>query len=396
MHTYRGLFAVSEFRALFAGNASSVAGLTMQGLALSALVYAQTGSPFLAALAYLAGFLPQAAGAASLLSLADRVPPRGFLALWDLVRASTAVLLALGDLPVWGMLALVMTVGLGDAVAGAVRMAVVADLVPRDGFVLARSVLNISVGAMQIVGFAVGGTLLATIGAKSALLAAAGFAAGSAAVLRLGLRPHPPTAVGRASLSTTHRGNKQLLGSPPVRAVLIASWVPNGLIVGAEALYVPYAGDQAGTLFVAAAGGMLVGDVAIGRWVPPTRRTHLAVPLLMLLAAPYLIFIAQPGLWSAALIVTTASLGFSATLVLQDRLISLVPDELRAQAFGLAGSGMMTMQALGAAAAGSIAELFSPGIAMAAVATASLLATTVLARQLRNTAAPVAEDIQQP
>lgn len=384
MHTYGEVFAVSEFRALFAGNASSVAGLTMQGLALSALVYSQTGSPFLAALAYLAGFLPQAVGAATLLSLADRIPPRGFLALWDLARATAAMTLALGDLSVWGMLALVMAVGLVDAVAGAVRMAIVADLVPQDGYVLARSVLNISVGAMQILGFAVGGTLLATIGARPALLTAAGFAATSAAILRLGLRPRPPKAVGRASLSTTHQGNKQLLTNPAIRALLVANWVPNGLIVGAEALYVPYAGNAAGVLFVAAALGMLIGDVAVGRWVPRARRARLAVPLLLLLAAPYLVFIVEPDLWLAAPAVAVASVGFAASLVLQDRLLSTVPDELRAQAFGLAGSGMMTMQAAAAALAGVTAEVLSPGLAMAAVAFASLAATTLLTPRLRD------------
>ena len=82
MTTYRELFANREFRAFFAGNAAGVAGQTMQMLALSALVYATTGSPLLAALALFGGLLPQAIGAMTLLALADRVPPRGFLAGW--------------------------------------------------------------------------------------------------------------------------------------------------------------------------------------------------------------------------------------------------------------------------------------------------------------------------
>ena len=43
MRTYRELLAVPEFRTLFAGNALAVAAVTMQQLALSALVYARTG-----------------------------------------------------------------------------------------------------------------------------------------------------------------------------------------------------------------------------------------------------------------------------------------------------------------------------------------------------------------
>ena len=77
MSTYRALFTVGEFRALF-GAQAMVAGQTMQMLALSTLVYARTASPLLAAVAYLAGFAPQALGAATLLSLADRVRCVGY------------------------------------------------------------------------------------------------------------------------------------------------------------------------------------------------------------------------------------------------------------------------------------------------------------------------------
>ena len=82
MTTFREIFAVGEFRALFAGQSLTTAGRTMQMLALSALVYATTGAPLLAALALLGGLLPQAVGALTLLSYADRVRPRGFLGAW--------------------------------------------------------------------------------------------------------------------------------------------------------------------------------------------------------------------------------------------------------------------------------------------------------------------------
>jgi hypothetical protein len=76
--TYNALLANGEFRALFTGNAAAVAGQIMQMLVLSALVYATTKSPLLAALAFFGGLLPQAVGALTLLSVADRVRPRGF------------------------------------------------------------------------------------------------------------------------------------------------------------------------------------------------------------------------------------------------------------------------------------------------------------------------------
>ena len=60
MTTYREVFAVREYRALLGGFALQLTGETVKMLALAVLVFASTGSPLLAALAYVAGFLPQA------------------------------------------------------------------------------------------------------------------------------------------------------------------------------------------------------------------------------------------------------------------------------------------------------------------------------------------------
>ncbi len=70
----------------------------------------------------------------------------------------------------------------------------------------------------------------------------------------------------------------------------LALWVPNGLIVGCESLFVPYAPRHAGLLFAFAALGMLAGDTLAGRFVPARWRERLSAPLRLLLAAPYLVF----------------------------------------------------------------------------------------------------------
>ena len=61
----------------------------------------------------------------------------------------------------------------------------------------------------------------------------------------------------------------------------------------------------------------------------------------------------------------------------------LTPDEVRGQALGLASSGMLAMQGAGAAVAGAVAQLSSPGAAMTAMAAISLAATLILAPGLR-------------
>ena len=102
----------------------------MQMFALSALVYATTGSPLLAALAFLGGLLPQAVGALTLLSLADRVPPRGFPAGWHAVKAAVVVLFATGVLPVWATLLLIMVFGAFDALSGGIRACLTCGQMP--------------------------------------------------------------------------------------------------------------------------------------------------------------------------------------------------------------------------------------------------------------------------
>ena len=74
--TYRSVFAVGQFRVLCASMFLYVLGFEFEILGLSVLVYAQTRSAFLAALAFAMGFGPQVIGGALFTSLADRLPPR--------------------------------------------------------------------------------------------------------------------------------------------------------------------------------------------------------------------------------------------------------------------------------------------------------------------------------
>ena len=92
----------------------------------------------------------------------------------------------------------------------------------------------------------------------------------------------------------TREVNRRLLGSRVVRPIYLTLWVPNGLIVGCEALFVPFAGERAGYLFAVSAAGMLIGDVVVGRFVPTALRDRLIGPLRFLLAVPYLGFFLVP------------------------------------------------------------------------------------------------------
>ncbi|WP_419999133.1 MFS transporter [Streptomyces boninensis] len=388
MRTYRELAHVPEFRPLFGNAAAHVAGMTVSGLALGTLVYDRTRSPLLSALSMFGPSLAQMLGATMLLSAADRLPPRATTTGIELVYAAGTAALAIPGMPLGGMFAVIVVLGVVGSVGGGVRYGLLTEVLPKEGYLLGRSVLNMSAGTMQICGYGAGGVLVLALGERGTLLAGAGLYLLAAAASRFGLTRRPPRASGRPSVAATWRTNRLLWSSRPRRYVYLALWVPNGLVVGCESLFVSYEPRHAGVLFAAAAAGMLTGDIIGGRFVPKGRRTRLGVPMLILLAAPYLIFALQPPLYLAAAIAGVSSVGFCASLMQQERLMNLTPEELSGHAFGLHASGMLTMQAVGAGLAGVIAERTSPGTAMAVMAAASLAVTASLARGLSLSSSP--------
>src|SRR5580704_13234424 len=187
--TYRSVFAVGEFRVLFATLLMFVLGFEFEILGLSVRVYAQTRSAFLTALAFSMGFAPQALGGALFTSLADRLPPRLVIAAGLLTRAVPGLVIGLWPaLPVPAMLALVAAAATATPVFTAASSAVLPDVLDGDRYVLGRSVFSLTGSATQIIGLGIGGAILAALPARRLLLAAGLSLLAAAVVARLGLR----------------------------------------------------------------------------------------------------------------------------------------------------------------------------------------------------------------
>ncbi|MFJ1809966.1 MULTISPECIES: MFS transporter [unclassified Streptomyces] len=394
-HTYRQLFRVPEFTPLFLSAAAHAAAGTVSGLALATLVYRATDSPLLSAVSMFGPSLAQVLGATFFLSGADRLPPRSALTGLALAFAAATAVLALPGLPVWGVFAVVLLQGLIASLGGGVRWGLLNEILSKDGYLPGRSLFNMLNGLMQIIGFAVGGALVTTLSPRPVLLLATLLYTAAAVVTRLGLTARPPRASGRPSVAVTRRTNALLWSSRPRRLTYLGLWLPNGLVVGCEALYVSYDPDAAGTLFACGALGMLVGDVTVGRLVPAAVRPRLVTPLLLLLATPYVFFALRPALPLAAACATLASVGFGASLVQQERLMALTPPELSGHALGLHSAGMLTMQGVSAALAGGVAQLTSPATAMTVMALTSIAVTLTLKAAARTEAVREAHDFDR-
>jgi MFS family permease len=388
MRTYRELFAVPEFRVLFTTTSLNVAAGSVGSLALGTLVYAETRSPLLSAFVMFGGPLVRLTTSWFLLSLADLWRPRTALMLGAGVMAVGDALQAVPDLAMPVRLVLLVVPWILLSATGGSMIALVSEIVPEGSFVFARATVNIAVGVMQIVGFGLGGLLLLSFTTSQLFLGAAATCVVVLLLVRFGLRDHPPRATGPA-VRRSRAVNRLLLGSRTLRPVYLALWVPNGLVVGCEALIVPYAGEGAGFLFAATAVGMLAGDVLMGRVVPPVWRDRLVEPARLLLALPWLAFPLQPSLSVACALAAVASVGYCASLPLQERLVTWTAADIRGQVLGLHSLGMMSMQGVGALLAGAVATMLgadarAAGLAIGVMAGASLLVTISLVPGLRR------------
>jgi len=378
VQTYRDLFASRPFRALWTSTALTVAAGTAVSLALASTVYASTGSALLSAVALFGPSVMQVVGATTLMSVADASPPRRTLTAVTAFVAAVAACQALLPLGPLGRVALTLVTAYVVSIGAGARWGMLTRVLPEASFRLARSAMNVAVGAFQVVGFAAGGLLLQVLSVRGVFALAAALSALAAVVLRTGLPEQPPRRTARPGLRETWHGNRRLLAERHTRPLLVALCVPNGLVVGCEALFVPYAEGGAGVLFVAGALGMLSGDVLVGRVLTGEQRRRWSTPLRVLLAAAFLPFVLPLPLAVAALLAALGSAGYGASLLQQEQLVALAPEDVRGQALGVEGSARMTAQGVCAVLAGALADVVGAGVGITVLAVASLVVTAAL------------------
>ncbi|MER6060738.1 MFS transporter [Streptomyces sp. NPDC001792] len=386
---YGRVFAVPEFRAVFAAHLLSMLGVIVSEIALSVLVYDLTRSPLLSALTFALGFLPYAVGGTLLAPVADRFPARRVLVVCDVVCAGCVALMTVPGTGIGLLLALRCALAVVSPVFAGTRMATLADVLGEgDLFVLGRSLLRIVAQSALLVGYGLGGLLLTAVSPRHALLITVGTFLASAILLRCGTR-HRPARTRRGADAPS--GPRTPLTGRRVRVLLLVFWVPAAFSVVPEALAAPYADELGsgsaglGLLMCALPVGTVAGELFAGARLGPEARERVALPLLCLTLLPYLGFALRPGLAASLVLLLLSGAGSAYTLGLDQWFVRAVPEELRGRAMTVLHAGLMTVQGVGMALAGVAAQTVGVRAAVAGAGVAGVLCCCALAGAVRAT-----------
>jgi predicted MFS family arabinose efflux permease len=364
---------IPAFRTIWAADVISLLGDWAARLALAYLVHERTGSAAWAAAVTavsLAGFV----GIGQVLAtFADRYGRVTVMVIADLVRAAVfgAMLISM---PVGALLVLAFVAGLATPPFEAARAAALPDLVPEERYGDALALAGISVQASLVLGYALGGALIAVVGSQMALgINAASFLVSALLVLSLrgtpASEPGDPTATMGRSLRSAAG---ELFGDRMIRRSLALVSVTGALGTVDEALVVPYAdhvGISPGLLGLLAASipiGTLIGTVFV-----PTSGSHERLLRGAAVCAAVTAAAAAPLYW----LEISGSLTFLAFIISGGMFAVSIPTNAvigtrllrgtRASAMGIAVGILMASQALGAVGGGLVASVIGAPRAIA-------------------------------
>jgi MFS family permease len=358
---------VGPCRTLFAAQAVSGLGDWAGRLALAALVYDRADSAAWAAAVTVVALLPWLGPGQLLATFADRFGRIAVMVTADLARAVLFGLMLLPQ-PTWLLLVWAFGAGLCVPPFAGSRSSTLVEVTPRDVYPAALALYGVQSQSEIMIGYALGGAVIAAFGPTTALAANAVTFVVSAVLLR-SLRTtaaatrHERSAIGWAGV----RAGVRVWRSDRVCLRALGLFVGvSMLMVLPEALVVPFTDqfDLAPGYVGAFAAIVAVGSIA-GMLFLPTAATHSA--LLRIAAARAMVLAgiagtlfavgAHPVVAGAAYLVSGAvdAVAVPTNQVVGERL----PTEGRAAAMSVAGGVQYGAQVLAITIAGAAATVWS-------------------------------------
>jgi MFS family permease len=370
--SFRDVFAVAEFRALWLAQLLSVVGDQLARVALTVLVYDRTRSALLAAVTFAVSIVPTFIGGITLAWLADRYPRRGVMIVCSLVQGLLVLVMAIPRIPLAIVVALLFVVTLAEAPFAAARAAIFPDVLTGDTYVVGTAIGLTTYQFAQVLGFAVGGAVVGFFGTRTSLVIDAVTFGGAALILRAWIRRRPAPSDQRESsrLAGIFVGARLVLGRPALRTPMLFGLLA-AFYNACEGVAAPLArtlgGGAAavGVILAANSLGQTAGALLFSRFVAPQTRLRLMGPLAFCACAVLVLFFCQPGLYISLLILVASGLCAAYQLAANAAFVQAAPQEQRSQAFGAAQSAMSLGQGAVMILAGAAAEHHSPALVIA-------------------------------
>jgi MFS family permease len=388
--TFRDVFAVPEFRALWLAQLLSVTGDQLARVALTILVYDRTRSALLAAITFVVSIVPTFIGGVTLAWLADRYPRRRVMIVCDLVRAVLVLVMALPGMPIAARVALLFVVTLAGAPFTSARAALYPDVLTGDRYLMGTAVTLTTLQFAQVLGFAAGGAIVGLFGIRTSLVVDAATFVASALIVRAWVRARPaPATLSRQTAEPSRSagimaGIRLVFANRTLRTTMLFGWLaafynaPEG-VVTPLARTLDGGAIAVGVILAAQALGETTGAIVFSRFVAPATRLRSMGPLSVAASAVLVLFIGRPDLWVSLMILFASGLFAAYQLAANAAFVNAAPQEQRSQAFGLAQGGMSLGQGVVMVLAGAAADHHSPALIIAVCGAVGAVAALVIA-----------------
>jgi hypothetical protein len=384
--------AVRDYRLLWSAQVASELGDWATRLALLLLVYKDTHSAALSATVVTVSLLPWVGFGQVLTTMVDHFPRRTVMIVADLGRALVFGVLVI-PLPVGALFAAAFLAGLGTAPFESARHAVRIEITDDSAMYGGALTLFTMTGQITtMVGFALGGGLVALVGARAAFgLNAASFVASACFVAAMRTR-----SVGRTE--RTHRqahlaaAIRFLVHDPIVRWCSTLSMTTAFAGMGIEAIAAVYGRGHPGEVTLLAI-AVPVGSVAAAALAPHSgrdRRLLRAAGLLPLLggAAGLVVFGVSRGSLVGAVGFAASGVAIAVPVPAGPVVALRLRPEVRAPAFSVLQGATIGCMAAGAAIGGVLAGIFGAVTTSAAASGALLLVGAAASARLPDAVRP--------
>lgn len=380
-----------EFRLFWFGQIVSLSGTWIQSVAQQWLVLKLTGSAFKLGLVTTVQFTPLLLLTLVGGAVTDRVTKRNLLLLTQILSGLLALLLGVlvqtGSVQYWHVLAIAGALGTVNAFYTPARQAFVPELVDKDALLNAVALNSAIFNGARVIGPALGGILIATIGLSlNFYLNAASYLAVILGLLAIRPRPAIRTEEEQNLWQTMVQGLQYITANPVIYTVLAMIGVASifGLnfttLLPLFARYVLHVGSDGYGFLAAAMGfGSLCGAIALAFF---NRREHarryIFTGAIVFSIAEFLLGLSRNYGLSLALLVVVGLFMTLFTTTANTRVLSLTPSHLQGRVMSVYSLMFLGLTPFGSLVSGAIAQRFGTPVALAGGGGVTLAFTLII------------------